>query len=66
MLPHHCRNWLRDGVRTLGLVEAFVTHAQADKVIGKVAIGLDGRPWETLGWRTPAERLTEHLVASTA
>jgi IS30 family transposase len=35
------------------------------KKLKQVADSLNGRPRETLGWRTPSEKLAEHLVAST-
>jgi IS30 family transposase len=33
--------------------------------LDRAAISLNGRPRETLGWRTPAERLTDLIVATT-
>jgi len=39
------------------------SYTQAD--LDKVAISLNGRPRETLGWETPAERLAPLLVATT-
>jgi transposase, IS30 family len=38
-------------------------YSQAD--LDQAAVSLNGRPRETLGWQTPAERLTDLIVATT-
>jgi transposase, IS30 family len=57
---------------TNGLLRQYFPRSSTDfrtwtqQALDEVAAELNGRPRETLGWQTPAEKLNELLVATTA